>query len=492
MQLQQLIQGLGLSTDANPDIQAIRYDSRLVKAGDLYVAVSGTHSDGHDHIPSALYQGAAAIVCRQDWLKNQSDKVKELGLWLTCENPRAMLAQLSANFYRRPANQMRMIGITGTNGKTTTAHLVSELLKKLQLSTGWIGTLGAGYGDVTLPGQYTTPFPPELHSMLNQMRKAGVQAVAMECSSHALEQHRLDAIYYEVAVFTNLTQDHLDYHQTMDAYAEAKALLFSRCLKPGGVAVINRDDPRWEQFAQASWDKTGTRVITYGIQSGADLDASDLHFDREGVSFNLRWQSKNYPVKLRLPGRYNVHNALAALGTALGLDLPLETSIPALEAISGVPGRLERVSADGHSFAVYVDYAHTSDSLENALKAVRQFTPGKVRVVFGCGGDRDKGKRPLMAAAAETLADDVYITSDNPRSENPDIIIQEIVAGLKRPELAHIQPDRRTAIEAAIQAAAEGDVVLIAGKGHENYQIIGNQTLHFDDREVARNYLAQH
>lgn len=490
MELQDLIKGLGFKTEANPEIHAIRYDSRQVGPRDLYVAIAGTRSDGHDHIPAALHQGAVAVVCDRVWYEAQSKRVHELGLWLPCDQPRVALAQLAANFYSRPASRLRMIGITGTNGKTTTAHLVSETLKRLQLSTGWIGTLGAGFGEITLPGQYTTPFPPELHGMLSLMSQAGVQAVAMECSSHALEQHRLDAIEYDVAVFTNLTQDHLDYHHTMEAYADAKTLLFSKGLKPGGVAVINRDDPRWERFAQASWDNTGVRVISYGIESGADLEARELQFDREGVSFKLFWQGQSYPVKLRLPGRYNVHNALAALGSALALELPLVASLEALGAIPGVPGRLERVSPDGHPFAVYVDYAHTPDSLENALRAVRQFTTGLVKLVFGCGGDRDKGKRPLMAAVAEALADGVIITSDNPRSEAPAEIINEIVAGLKQPGRAHVEPDRRTAIAMAIDWASPGDVVLIAGKGHENYQIIGSQTLHLDDREEARRHLA--
>lgn len=490
MQLQDLLKGLGFKTEANPEIHAIRYDSRQVGPRDLYVAIAGTRSDGHEHIPAALHQGAVAIVCDQVWYEAQSKRVHEMGLWLPCDQPRAALAALSANFYGRPASKLRMIGITGTNGKTTTSHLVSEMLRRLQLSTGWIGTLGAGFGDITLPGQYTTPFPPELHGMLSLMSQAGVQAVAMECSSHALEQHRLDAIAYDVAVFTNLTQDHLDYHHTMDAYADAKLILFRQGLKPGGVAVINRDDPRWERFAQASWDNTGVRVISYGIDSGADLEARELQFDCEGVSFKLIWQGQSHAVKLKLPGRYNVHNALAALGTALALDMPLAPSLEALSAITGVPGRLERVSPDGHPFAVYVDYAHTPDSLENALRAVRQFTSGKVRVVFGCGGDRDKGKRPLMASAAETLADEVYITSDNPRSEDPIVILHEIIAGLKQPDKALVENDRRLSIQAALNAAEAGDVVLIAGKGHENYQIIGSQTLHFDDREEARRHLA--
>lgn len=489
MELHNLIAGLGLSpaqVPANPVIRAIRYDSRQVGPGDLYVAVPGTRTDGHAYIPAVIAAGAAAVVCDRTWYEQQIQPAGQIA-WLPVGNPRAALAEVSAAFYGHPARELKMIGITGTNGKTTTAHLVSQVLTRQGIRCGWIGTLGAGYDAVTLPGQYTTPFPPELHAMLRQMLEAGVEAVAMECSSHALDQYRLDAIGYDAAIFTNLTQDHLDYHYTLEAYTEAKTLLFSRLLKPDGLAVINFDDERHASFVSAS----RAPVLSYGIDAGASLHAQNLAFDREGVSFELRLAQEHRQVKLRLPGRYNVHNALAALGAALALQLPLADSLAALEAVTGVPGRLERVSRDGHPFAAYVDYAHTPDSLINALKAVRQFTPGRVLVVFGCGGDRDRGKRPLMGAAAESLADRVFVTSDNPRSEDPDAIISEILTGLSHPQRAIVAPSRREAIALAIRDARAGDVVLIAGKGHETYQIIGSQTLHFDDREEARQQLAQ-
>jgi UDP-N-acetylmuramoyl-L-alanyl-D-glutamate--2,6-diaminopimelate ligase len=487
MELQALIKGLASLPDAlaptDMDISAICYDSRQVTPGSLYVARQGSNTDGHEHIPQAIAAGAVAIVCDALWYRQQQG-LPEL-VWLPVAEPQVALAQLAAAFNGYPASALKMVGLTGTNGKTTTAHLISQLLGQ-QLSTGWIGTLGAGFDDVKLPGKYTTPFPPELHGMLSQMREAGVKAVAMECSSHALEQHRLDAIEYDVAVFTNLTQDHLDYHHTLEAYAAAKGKLFSDLLKPSGTAVINREDPRWELYAGLSRAK----LLTYAVEAAgdrrADLNADELEYHPEGVSFKLGWQGQSYPVKLRLPGRFNVQNALAALGVALALELPLDVSLEALQRINGVPGRLERVSPDAHPFTVYVDYAHTPDSLENALQAVRQFTPGRVLVVFGCGGDRDRGKRPLMGAIAETLADRVYITSDNPRSEDPDGIIQEILTGLKQPEALTVKPDRREAIRMALLDALPGDVVLIAGKGHEDYQLIGKQTLHFDDREEAR------
>lgn len=486
MELHTLIADLPLSAAELPniDIRAICYDSRELQAGDLYVAIPGTRTDGHRYIPAALKAGAGAILCEQSWYDQQPDPAAQL---LPVADTRAALAQVSAAFYGHPSRSLKMVGITGTNGKTTTAHLVSQLLERQGVSCGWIGTLGAGYGEVRLPGHYTTPFPPELQALLRSMVDAGVEAVAMECSSHALDQHRLDAIAYDAAIFTNLTQDHLDYHHTLEAYAAAKSLLFSRLLKPTGMAILNADDPRHSQFAAAS----PAPVLSYAIEAQAGLRARQLVFDPEGVGFELEVGQEVHPVKLRLPGRYNVHNALAAVGAALALQMPLPDTLRALETIPGVPGRLERVSPDGHPFAVYVDYAHTPDSLLNALQALRPFTTGRILTVFGCGGDRDRGKRPLMGAAAEALSQALFITSDNPRSEDPLTILADIRAGLQQPEKAVFEPSRRDAIAQALALASAGDVVLIAGKGHENYQIIGDRTLPFDDREEARQLLAQ-
>ncbi|MGV3526968.1 MAG: UDP-N-acetylmuramoyl-L-alanyl-D-glutamate--2,6-diaminopimelate ligase [Candidatus Sericytochromatia bacterium] len=481
MKLQTLLRGLDTPPlDANPEIGRICYDSRHLEPGDLYIAQPGTRVDGHAFVQQAVIQGAAAIVCAADWYREQTDLPE--AVWVPVPDTRVALAALAANYHDRPADRLQMIGVTGTNGKTTITQLISQALDRLRRPCGYIGTLGAGYAGVLLPGAYTTPFPPELHEILGEMLSQGVQAVAMECSSHALHQHRLDQIDFQAAVFTNLTQDHLDYHGNMQAYAEAKALLFSKLLKPTGTAILNAADPHWELFARAS----RAPVLSYGVETDADIQARDLVFDPEGVAFTLSVHGQLRPWRIRLPGRYNVANALAALAVCLSQGFHLDIILSLIGQMAGVAGRLERVSPDGHPFAVYVDYAHTPDSLDNALQAVRQFTQGQVRVVFGCGGDRDRSKRPLMGAVAERLADRVIVTSDNPRSENPDTIIQSILSGLQSPYQAAVEPDRRQAIALALAEAQPGDVVLLAGKGHETYQLIGDQTLHFDDREEAR------
>lgn len=470
----------------NPEIQAIKYDSRQIQPGDLYVAIKGLHSDGHQFIPQVQAKGAAAVVVAADWATAHPEKMQADTPVIAVQFPRQALAELAAQFYGQPAQQLQMMGVTGTNGKTTTAWMISQLLQALGQPCGWIGTLGAGLGSTTYPGQYTTPFPPELHALLATLKQDGAQAVAMECSSHALEQHRLDQIPFAVGVFSNLTQDHLDYHQTMQAYAEAKSLLFSRLLSPTGLAVLNGDDPWCELMAAASV----APVLRFGFSKQADWQAGELELSPEGVSFALK-RPAQAAVRLHSPitGGYNVLNLLAALISLQQLGYSLEQIMPHLPQLRGVPGRLERVSPDGCPFAVYVDYAHTPDSLENVLRTARQFTSGQLWAVFGCGGDRDKGKRPLMGALAEKYADRCVITSDNPRSEDPELIIQDILKGLVQPEKAWVAPLRQQAIEKVLAAAAPGDCVIIAGKGHENYQIIGSQVLDFDDRQVARQLL---
>lgn len=472
----------------NTEISAIHTDSRQVTPGALYVALPGTRQDGHAFIPQALASGARVIVCSIDWWAQQA-LLSEEALWLPVSDTRQALAEAAACFYGRPAEMLSLLGVTGTNGKTTVTWLIKQLLTAADQPCGWIGTLGAGYGTVTLPGAFTTPFPPELQGWLQQMQQAGIKTVTLECSSHALEQQRLEPLRFDTAIFTNLTQDHLDYHLTMAAYAEAKSLLFSRHLPPQGTAIINADDPYGEQMARASQGK----VLRYSLQeASADFYASDLELTAHGSRFTLHHAGQQYPVKLGLSGRYNVANALAALAAVLQQQVPLPTALNALAHVSGVPGRLERVSAPETPFAVYVDYAHTPDSLQNVLAALRPLTAGRLMVVFGCGGDRDAGKRPLMAEAAEAGADLVMITSDNPRSEDPLAIIDAIRSGLKAPEQALIEPDRARAIHQTLALASRDDTVLIAGKGHEDYQIIGQQRLPFDDRQVARHWLQTH
>lgn len=472
-----------IKSEHAPEINNIVYDSRQISPGDLYVAVQGSHSDGHDFIPQAIKQGAVAIVCSLTWAERH-ELAKGIS-WIPVADTRQALAELSAAFYDSPAKHMKMIGVTGTNGKTTITHLLSQMLVQQQQISGWIGTLGAGYLDKTLPGKYTTPFPPELQAWLKQMRSAGVQAVAMECSSHALEQRRLDSIDFDIAIFSNLSQDHLDYHLNMETYSQAKQILFSRLLKPDGLAVINLNDALAEDFMIAS----RSPVFTYALEKKADLSAFNTQQDQEGIHFSVQYRGQIYQAYLPMPGLYNLANILAVLSALLGLGFDLTSLIACLPNLNGVPGRLERVSDDGAAFAAYIDYAHTPDSLLNVLQTIRQFTPGKVIVACGCGGDRDKGKRPLMARIAEQEADKVVLTSDNPRSESPEVILEEMTQGLLAPEQALIKIDRRDGIAAALGLASPNDTVLIAGKGHEKYQIIGDQTLPFDDAQIVQEIL---
>ena len=470
--------------DPNTVIESLVYDSRKVQPGALYACMKGTQTDGHLYISQALEAGATAVLVEENWLAKQAHLDPAIS-WIAVADTAAALAQISAAFYGHPSQEMTLIGVTGTNGKTTTTALIQQLLTALNQPCGQIGTLGATFGDYTLPAQYTTPFAPELQQMLREMRDRGAQAVVMEASSHALVQRRLDAVAFDRGVFTNLTQDHLDYHGSMAAYCEAKELLFSRLLMAEGQGIINRDDPASSAFVA----HCGEQMLSYAIEQPADLRAEAIDYGLAGVRFQLAYQNQAYPVTLRLPGRFNVYNALAALGVVLSLGYSLDSALVALEALPGVPGRLEVVSDPQHPFTVVVDYAHTPDSLANVLQAARQFTQRQVLAVFGCGGDRDTGKRPQMGRIGAEMADCIVITSDNPRSEEPDAIIADIVAGLPPTAKPVVEPDRRQAIGTAIGLAQPGDVVVIAGKGHENYQIFKDRTIHFDDREEARQAL---
>ncbi len=475
---------------SNPEISSLVYDSRQVRAGSLYIAQPGLHFDGHDFIPAAISAGAAAVIYQSGaYTAATVSPIENSPPLIAVANTRQALAALSAQFYHQPAQSLQMIGVTGTNGKTTISYLISQLLDRLQSACGWIGTLGAGLGQTRYPGQYTTPFPPELHQRLQTMAEAGAQNVVMECSSHALDQSRLDAIPFEVAIFSNLTQDHLDYHADMQAYAEAKAILFQRLLKSTGQAIIQSDDPYADFFAQQS----RAPVLRYGCGPKADWQASEIKLSAEGTRFHLKTPALSQVINSPLSGQFNVLNLMAALCAVQALGFELKTILAQVPFLKGVPGRLERVSPDQHPFSVYVDYAHTPDSLKNVLESARVFTSGRLIVLFGCGGDRDRGKRPLMAQIAQQLADCVIISSDNPRTEDPAAIIQDILQGIVTPSATqtqiNTQIDRKAAIVQAIALAEAGDVLVIAGKGHENYQIIGTQKFDFDDRQIAQELL---
>lgn len=460
----------------NPEINIsdIRYNSRQIKPGDLFVAVKGYQTDGHKYIAAAAAAGATAVV-----VESEEDVPAELTVVKVADSRKA-LALLADGFYRHPSQKMTMVGVTGTNGKTTTTHLIAAIWEKAGIKPGVIGTIHNRIGDRVLPVTNTTPESLDLQRLLVQMAEEEVKAVAMEVSSHALSLHRVAAVDYNVAVFTNLTQDHLDFHGNMDEYLMAKSALFQKDIQ---YAVINGDDPVAGQLTKVSRGK----VYTYGIDQRVDVKARDIQITPRGVRFTIDSPWGEQHLKLKLTGRFNVYNALAAYTVGMALGHRTEDVKSALEEVAGVAGRFELVDR-GQEFAVIVDYAHTPDSLENILTTARQFTTGRLITVFGCGGDRDRTKRPIMGEIAARYSDLAVVTSDNPRTEAPDKIIQDVLEGVNRmatPEQYLVLPDRREAIHQAVDLARKGDVVVIAGKGHEDYQIIGSTKIHFDDREVV-------
>ncbi len=448
-------------------------DSRKVEPGALFIALHGTQSDGHRHIADALARGARALV-----VDERIDEVPPDVTVIFVDDTRRALSGLAAAFFDDPSQRLDVVGITGTNGKTTVAHMVAAICNGAGMPCGLLGTIGAEFGAHRWALDNTTPLPPVLHGLLAEMRRHGAKAVAMEVSSHALVLDRVEDVRFRVAALTNVARDHLDFHQTLEAYAAAKRNLFA--LAP--ASVLNVDDPYGAQWAR-ELEHEGRTVVTYGAGSDAMLVPKQIVSEPDRTLFTLDGRR----FELRLPGRFNVWNALASIGVAriLGIDDAIAAS--SLERVERVAGRMERLTAGG--VAVIVDYAHTPDALENALRSLRETTHASLAVVFGCGGDRDRGKRPQMGAIAAALADRVYVTSDNPRSEDPLLIIDDIVSGIEGTNY-EVETDRRRAIERAIAEARSGDVVLVAGKGHETYQIIGEQILPFDDAAVACEALA--
>jgi len=462
------------------DIKGIAYDSRCVEPGDLFVAVEGYKTDGHYYVSQAVEAGAAAVMVQQEV------EVPPGVTMVLTDNTRTGLAQVSAEFYRNPCRQMRMVGVTGTNGKTTTTNLIATIYRSAGQKVGLIGTIANYIGDRKLDVSHTTPESTDLQKLLRDMVEEGVDLGVIEVSSHALSLERVMGCEYDVAVFTNLTQDHLDFHQDMEEYFEAKAKLF-RCIGAGvkkgpKYVVVNGDDPNAKRIVS----EVRVPVITYGLSEDTDIRAVDIQVTGNGCSFAA--QSKIYGpanLNMKITGLFNVYNTLAAysVGVAGGLS-PREVK-EALETVKGVPGRFELVNR-GQDFTVVVDYAHTPDGLENILKAAKGITGGSLITVFGCGGDRDRTKRPIMGEIAGRYSDMPIITSDNPRTEDPLRIIEDVEEGLKKvkgPGKYRVIPDRREAIRAAVAGARAGDMVVIAGKGHEDYQIVGAQKKHFDDRE---------
>lgn len=487
MKLSELIQGLPVQVaqgSPQADITDVVEDSRQCRPGCLFVARPGTQQDGRRFINDAVAAGAVAV------LAGRASSAPDHVAVLVADNVARAGALIAERFCGNPSQGLHLIGVTGTNGKTTTAHLIHQLLNRAGLRCGLMGTVQVDDGRGTEPSQLTTPPAIELSRLLRRMVDHGCRACVMEASSHALHQHRTAGLAFHAGVFTNLTGDHLDYHGSMDAYSQAKALLF-QALKPNGVAVVNADDPRGRMMIEA----TTARVLSCSLKNAeAKCHARIISATIKGTELELTGPWGRLQVTLPLVGRHNAMNAVQAAAVCSDLGLDPSQIRDGLQTCSAPPGRLEPVSRPGDEVDVFVDYAHTDDALENVLSAVKPFVPNgaALRVVFGCGGDRDRSKRPRMAAVAARFADDLIITSDNPRTENPHAILAEIVAGLPDPPICevHAEIDRERAIHLAIERAEPGDVVVIAGKGHEDYQIIGTVKRPFDDRLMARAALA--
>ncbi len=467
------------------DITGITCDSRSVRLGDLFAALPGAKIDGAQFARQAAQRGAAAILCEHE------DPLVELPQ-LVCDDARMALAKAARAFYGHADLRMRLGAVTGTNGKTTSAYLVRHILKFCARQCGMLGTIEYDLGSEIIEAPLTTPESLDLHRYLRTMADAGCDSAFMETSSHSLCQHRVAGIHFDAALFTNLTQDHLDYHRTMDAYREAKAILF-RNLLPDSVAILNMDDDAGRYFAT----NTPARVMGFTIKGdhaspflwNTELAATLRRMTIHGTTFGLETPWGNREVHIKQAGAHNVQNALGALGAAMALGADFDRAIEALETFNGVPGRLESVelpqSAGKQSFRVLVDYAHTEDALRSVMQALRELKPSRLITVFGCGGDRDRKKRPLMGKAVEEMADLGVVTSDNPRTENPIAILNEICAGIRAQGKFFIEPDRAKAIEFAVNEARADDVVLVAGKGHESYQIFGTEKRHFSDVEES-------
>lgn len=483
MKLDELIEYLDykdLINFKNIDITGISYNSKTTKKGDIFVCLVGEHTDGHEFALGAIENGAAALLVEKEV---EGTKIPQV----VVSSTRHKIADIADRFYSSPSKGINLIGITGTNGKTTVTHLIQKIFEENGQKCALIGTLGyklSSNGEYR-DAKHTTPQAPELQATLRMIKDVEkIDNVVMEVSSHALEQNRVGGCRFNGAVFTNLTQDHLDYHITMENYFKAKAILFEN-LKEGNFAVINADDEYGDRFI--SEVPEGVRVLTYGVRQQSDVMARNINFSMNGAEFTLVANGKEYKVNLHMNGMFSVYNVLAAITASVAIGIDIEIALKALQNVKGVAGRFEVVVKKP---LVIVDYAHTPDGLENVLKSAREITPkdGKLICLFGCGGDRDATKRPKMGAIAERLADKIVITSDNPRSEDPQAIITDIIAGLKsvNTESVIVEPDRGTAIGLLKTIADNNDVVLIAGKGHEDYQILKDKTIHFDDREEAR------
>ena len=481
MKLSQLLRGIPVRechADQEMEISGVSYDSRKTAAGDLFIAMTGYETDGHKFIPMAREKGAVCVLCQE--------RPQEEMPYVLVEDSRLALAQVGRTWYGDPAASMKMVGVTGTNGKTTTTYLLKDILEQAAgAKVGLIGTNQNMIGSEVLPTERTTPESFELQGLLRRMADGGCTHVVMEVSSHALYLKRVEGIRFAVGIFTNLTQDHLDFHKTMENYCDAKALLFTRC----DVGVYNADDP-WAPRLMA---EATCRKVSVGEHGDApvDLAARNIDLTAEGVSFDAVTAEESVPIHVGIPGGFMVYNTLGVLAAARALGVSLEDSARVLRHSAHVKGRVEVVPTPG-DYTMLIDYAHTPDALENVLSAARGFAKGRVVALFGCGGDRDRTKRPKMGRIAADMADYVIVTSDNPRTEDPDAIIQEILAGMEGTATpCAVVPNRIEAIRYAMDHAQPGDVIILAGKGHETYQIIGHEKRHLDEREVVADYVRE-
>lgn len=461
------------------EIRIIETDSRKTSDNSLFICISGFHVDGHKFIQNAYDKGAIAFVIEKDLEEYIPDAT-----YIKVQNSREAWSFMAQSFYKNPSEKFRLIGITGTNGKTSSTYFLEAILKEYGRKTGIIGTIG-----VTAMGEpvdikfdtSTTPDPMELQHIFSHMAEKGIDDVIMEVTSHALELHKVAGIHFDIGEFTNLTQDHLDLHGSMEAYKEAKGKLFKAC----DISIINSDDA----YSLYMQECAAGKIITYGIEKPADIKAYNVKYYNNGIKFDVSINGDTVEFSIPIPGRFTVYNALGVITCSIAMDIPIDIIKRALENLHGVPGRIQSVPND-KGIGVYVDYSHTPDSLENIICAVREFTKGKVITIFGCGGDRDRTKRPIMGEISGKLSDFSIITSDNPRTEIPSQILDDIEPGVKKAGGNYIKiVDRKEAIFYGIKMAEKGDSVIIAGKGHENYQIFADKTIHFDDWEIANEAL---
>ena len=462
---------------ADVEISGIEHDSRKVAAGNLFVCMEGAHVDGHKFIPQAVERGAVAILTT----RKNFEPPEKISVLIVPDMLNS-LAVIVPYFYEYPSRKMRVIGITGTNGKTTTSYLLREIFTCAGFKVGLIGTIQTLIGEESYPVRNTTPNVIDLQKLLLEMLNKKVQVAVMEVSSHALAENRVAGVEFDAAIFTNLTQDHLDFHKTMENYLRAKAKLFDmvsrRGRKENKTAIINVDDAASDEILR----HCPCKKITYGLKEGANLRGTEINLRANGMNFSLL--PFPFSLSLHLTGIFNVYNVMAAIGAATAENIRLDVIKRALENFKSVPGRFERIFSD-KPFAIIVDYAHTPDGVKNVLETARQIAKGKIITVIGCGGDRDNKKRPIMGALATELSDKVILTSDNPRTEDPEKILDDVESGISKKNYERVT-DRRAAIFKAVELADAGDVILILGKGHENYQILKNGTIHFDDREIAQ------